>query len=78
MPPITPAVAKRRLDALLACAENPRGLQGRAFSGTLPTLEASGLVTRRSSGTSGRVWLWFLTPAGREALAKSGRSPDRE
>lgn len=72
MPPITPTVAKRRLDALRACATNPQGLRGGAYPSVMPVLEAQGLVTRRMGGRLGRAAYWFLTPAGRDALAEVG------
>jgi hypothetical protein len=72
MPPISPAVAKRRLDALRACAANPQGLRGNAYPSVMPTLEAQGLVTRRNGGRLGRAAYWFLTPAGREIVAEIG------
>jgi hypothetical protein len=71
MSPITPAVAKRRLDALLACAANPQGLRGGAYPSVMPVLEAAGLVTQRAEGR--RATYWFLTPAGREALVGTGK-----
>jgi len=73
---ISPSIATRRLDALRACAENPRGLRAGAYPGTLPVLEVAGLVARRSSGPSGRNWHWVLTDAGRAALAANGYTPD--
>ena len=76
MSPITPAIAARRLNALRACAENPRGLRAGAFPGTMPVLEAAGLVTRRTYGKLGRNWFWFLTDAGQATLAASGYTPD--
>ena len=72
MPPPTPAVAKRRLDALRACAANPQGLRGNAYPSAMPVLEAQGLVTRRNGERSGRRAYWFLTPAGREMVAEVG------
>lgn len=53
----TPCSRSRLLsprDVLRTCAENPRGLRAGAYPGTLPILEAAGLVARRSSGPSGR------------------------
>lgn len=76
MAPISAAVAARRLNALRACAENPRGLRAGAYPGPMPTLEAAGLVTRRVSGPMGRNWFWFLTEAGWATLAASGYTPD--
>lgn len=76
MPPVTPAVAQRRLDALRACAANPQGLRGNAYPSVMPILEAAGLVMRRTGGPKGRNAYWFLTPAGREELAKARPSPD--
>ncbi len=76
MQPISPSIAARRLDALQACAENPRGLRAGAYPGTLPVLEAAGLVARRSSGPLGRNWHWVLTDAGRATLAANGYTPD--
>ena len=70
--PITPAVAKRRLDALRACASNPQGLRGNAYPSVMPVLEMQGLVTRRTGGRNGRSAFWFLTPAGREVVARGG------
>lgn len=69
MPPISPAVAKRRLDALLACAANPQGLRGNAYPSAMPVLEAQELVSRRTGGRVGRQAYWYLTPAGREVIA---------
>lgn len=69
--PITPAVAKRRHDALRACAANPQGLRGGAYPSVMPVLEAAGLMTRRVEGR--RATYWFLTPAGREALVGTGK-----
>ena len=76
MPMISTAIEVRRLNALRACAENPKGLRAGAFPGTMPVPEAAGLVTRQTGGPLGRTVLWFLTPAGREFLAVSGRTPD--
>ena len=70
--PITPAVAKRRLDALRACAANPQGLRGDAYPSVMPVLEAAGLVTRHTHGRSRRGAYWYLTPAGREMVARGG------
>lgn len=70
--PITPAVAKRRLDALRACAANPQGLRGNAYPSVMPTLEAQGLVRRGTHGHARRDAYWFLTPAGREVVAQVG------
>lgn len=64
MPTISSAIAARRFNALRACAENPKGLRAGAYPGTMPTLEAAGLVTRRTYGKLGRNWFWFLTDAG--------------
>lgn len=75
MPPITPAVAARRLDALRACAANPQGLRGGAYPSVMPVLEAQGLVTRRTKAQGGRSTYWYLTPAGREVVAKVGVDP---
>ena len=72
MPPISPAVLKRRHDALRACAANPDGLRGNAFPSVMPVLEAAGLVTRKTGGRLGRNAYWFLTAAGREVVAKIG------
>ena len=72
MPPVSSAVAKRRLDALRACATNPQGLRGNAYPSVMPVLEMQGLVTRQVSGRLGRSAYWFLTPAGRELLAEVG------
>lgn len=58
------------MDALWACAANPQGLRGNAYPSALPVLEAQGLVARRTGGRVGRASYWFLTPAGRELLAK--------
>jgi hypothetical protein len=69
---VTPAVARRRLDALRACAANPQGLRGGAYPSALPILEAAGLVERRTGGRVGRASYWFLTPAGREVVARAG------
>ena len=72
MSPISPAVAKRRIDALRACAANPYGLRGNAYPSVMPVLEAQGLVARRTGGRLGRAALWFLTAAGREVVADVG------
>ena len=72
MPPVTPAVAKRRLDALRACAANPQGLRGGAYPSVMPVLEAQGLVARRNGGRFGRAAYWFLTEAGREIVREAG------
>lgn len=72
MSPISPAVLKRRHDALRACAANPQGLRGNAYPSVMPVLEAEGLVTRRTAGPYGRRTLWFLTAAGREVVARVG------
>lgn len=72
MPPLTPAVAKRRHDALRACAANPQGLRGNAYPSVMPVLEAHGLVTRRNGGRPGGARYWFLTASGREAVAQLG------
>jgi hypothetical protein len=78
MPPITPAVAKRRLDALRACAANPQGLRGGAYPSVMPVLEAQGLVTRRNGGRAGRAAYWFLTEAGREIIKEVGVDEARQ
>jgi len=78
MPPISPAVVKRRIDALRACSANPKGLRLGAYPSVMPTLEAAGFVIRRISGRSGRTGSWFLTPAGREELARHGHSPETD
>ncbi|TXN43572.1 hypothetical protein FV233_17905 [Methylobacterium sp. WL7] len=78
MPPITPAVAARRLDALRACAANPQGLRGGAYPSVMPVLEAQGLVTRRNGGRNGRAAYWFLTEAGREIVREIGVDAARE
>lgn len=78
MSPVSPAVAKRRLDALRACAANPQGLQPGAYPSVMPVLEAAGLVMRRSGGRLGRAAYWFLTPAGRDLLAEAGMNEPRE
>ncbi|TXN06023.1 hypothetical protein FV242_01795 [Methylobacterium sp. WL64] len=70
---MTPAVEKRRLDALRACAANPQGLRGNAYRSVMPVLEAAGLVARRTGGRVGRASYWFLTPTGREEVARFGR-----
>lgn len=72
MSPISPAVLKRRHDALRACAANPQGLRGNAYPSVMPVLEAEGLVSRRTGGRAGRAAYWFLTPAGREVVARVG------
>lgn len=72
MSTITPAVAKRRHDALRACAANPQGLRGNAYPSVMPVLEATGLVARRTGGRAGRAAYSFLTPAGRVVLAEIG------
>ena len=72
MPPVSPAIAKHRHDALRACAANPQGLRGGAYPSVMPVLQAAGLVTRRAGGRAGRAAYWFLTPAGREVLAEVG------
>ena len=78
MPPISPAVAARRRDALRACAANPQGLRGNAYPSVMPVLEAAGLVERRrTKGHQGRATYWFLTPAGREVVSKIGTVDDR-
>jgi hypothetical protein len=73
MSTITPAVAKRRHDALRARAANPQGLHGKAYPSVMPVLEAQGLVSRRNGGRAGRAAYWFLTPAGRAVIADIGR-----
>jgi hypothetical protein len=80
MPTVSPAVAKRRLDALRAVAANPHGLRGCAYPSVMPVLEAAGLVTRRAGrgGRLGRSAYWFLTPAGRELLTETGIGESRE
>lgn len=78
MPPITPAVARRRFDALRTCAANPQGLRGNAYPSVMPVLEMQGLVTRKTGGRNGRSAYWFLTPAGGELLAETGMGEPRE
>ena len=73
MSTITAAVAKRRHDALRACAANPQGLRANAYPSVMPVLEAQGLVTMRNGGRPGGARYWFLTPAGREAVAAIGK-----
>jgi hypothetical protein len=72
MPPISPAVAKRRLDALRACAANPQGLRPGAYPSVMPVLESQGLVTKRIRPQGGRAAYWFLTEQGREIVKEIG------
>lgn len=78
MPPVTPAIAKRRLDALRACAANPQGLRGNAYPSVMPILEVEGLVAHRTGGRVGRAAYWFLTPAGRALLIEIGMGEPSE
>lgn len=77
MPPISNAIAQRRLDALRACAANPQGLRPGAYPSHMPVLESQGLVTKRAKARGGRASYWFLTPAGREIIDKAGVDPVR-
>lgn len=72
MQPVTRSANQRRTDALRACGANPQGLRGNAYPSVMPMLEVEGLVRRHNGGRPGRARYWFLTEAGREALAAVG------
>ena len=78
MSTVTPAVSKRRLDALRACAANPQGLRGGAYPSVMPVLEAQGLVTKRNGRQAGRAAYWFLTEAGRQIVKEVGVDEGRQ